>query len=421
MSSNVSRDAQRALWLLLAVNLFNYLDRYILAAVELEIRYTFFAPDDLNAKAATGSLALWFLGSYMIAAPLCGWLANKISRWWLIGAAVGVWSLASGASGLATTFVFLLVARIFVGIGEGGYGPIAPTLISDYFPVEVRGRKMSLFYMAIPVGSALGYAFGGFMSSSFGWRVPFYAVVLPGIFLAWLCTRERDPRGAPGQMAANPGFAAYPALLRIRSYVMNTTAMTAMTFAVGGISFWIPSYLKESRGIAEPNTMFGGITVVAGFLATFAGGWLGDRLRGRVRGSYFLVSGCAMLLAVPFVVAMLYVPFPAAWGFIFFAVFFLFFNTGPSNTALANVTSPAQRTAAFALNILCIHLLGDAVSPLVLGYIAGHANYNAAFLLVAAMMTVGAIIWIISARWLDEDTACAERIGSAPGEVQVGR
>ena len=403
--------AYSALGLLLAINLFNYLDRFILAAVEPNIRAAFFAPGDPDAMAKTGSLATAFLVSYMIAAPVFGWFADRFSRWWLIGGAVALWSIASGASGLAATFGALFLTRVFVGIGEGGYGPAAPTLISDYFSLEERGRKMSYFYMAIPVGSALGYVFGGSVAARFGWRWPFYLVTIPGLLLALICFFRRDPRKTIGAgLRRESSRSNYGRLFRIPSFIYNTIAMTGMTFAIGGVSFWVPSYLHEYRGLADlghVNTIFGAITVVAGFAATLFGGWLGDKLRPRFGGSYFFVSGGGMLTAVPCFLAMLYVPFPAAWVFVFLTVFFLFFNTGPSNTALANVSPPSIRASAFALNILCIHLLGDAFAPPLIGWVAGRTNFNTAFLLVAVAMFVAGVVWLLGAKHLPRDTAAA--------------
>jgi len=145
--------------------------------------------------------------------------------------------------------------------------------------------------------------------------------------------------------------------------------------------------------------------VVAGFFATLAGGKIGDMLRSRVRGSYFLVSGFGMLLGFPLFLLVLITPFPACWGVIFLAVFFLFFNTGPSNTALANVTPPAIRATAFAVNILVIHMLGDAISPLVIGAVADRTSMAMGFGLISVMMAVGGALWVWGARDLDRDTA----------------
>jgi MFS family permease len=400
-----------ALGFLLAINLFNYLDRFILVAVVPNMQAEFFAKDDPNAMGHMGWLAPAFLVSYMVAAPIFGLLADRMSRWWLIGIAVALWSLASGASGLAPTFLILLATRIFVGVGEGGYGPTAPTLISDYFPISERGRMMSYFYMAIPVGSALGYVFGGQIAARLGWRWPFYLVTIPGLILAGFCLFRRDPRDRTKPVARSSASRVHLShLARIPSFVFNTIAMSAMTFALGGVSFWVPSYLHEYRGLpnlAQVTTTFGSIVVVVGFAATLCGGWLGDRFRERYGGSYFLVSGMGMLIAVPCFLTMLFVPFPLAWVFLALTVFFLFFNTGPSNAALANVTPPGIRATAFALNILCIHILGDAFSPTIIGYLAGWTSFTVAFLLVAVAMTVAGIVWLVGAKHLKRDTDAA--------------
>ena len=417
-SSPHAIHAGRALALLLAINLFNYIDRYILAAVEPLIAAQFFSAHDETAMAKTGSLATAFLVSYMVLAPLFGALADRMSRWVIIGAGVAVWSLASGWSGFAGTFTALVISRIFVGVGEAAYGPAAPTIISDLYPVEKRGRMLAYFYLAIPVGSALGYVFGGAIGGHFGWRWPFYLVVVPGLVLGASCLLMRDPREARSAMEKpKMRLADVIALFRIPSYVLNTAAMTAMTFAIGGISFWLPRYLFKDRAadfggapsLAQINLIFGGITVAAGLSATLIGGWCGDWVRRTRASAYFLVSGVAMLFAFPATMLMLKTPFPAAWVLVFCAEFFLFFNTGPANAALANVTPPAVRSTAFALNILLIHALGDAISPPLIGWIAGQTSMNTAFLLVSAMMVLASAFWLIGTRYLGRDTAAAEK------------
>src|SRR6476661_6872240 len=188
-----SSAAKTALLLLLGVNLFNYIDRQILAALEPDIRATFFAPGDVNAMTKTGLLGDAFFVTYMISAPILGFLADRFSRWIIVGSAVILWSLASGGSGLAATFAILFATRVLVGIGEGGYGPAAPTILADLFPIETRGRIMAIFCSAIPVGSAIGYILGGQIGARYGWRWAFYLVVPPGLLFALLCFFRSDP------------------------------------------------------------------------------------------------------------------------------------------------------------------------------------------------------------------------------------
>jgi MFS family permease len=404
--------ARTALFLLLGINIFNYIDRQILAALEPDIRATFFAPGDVDAMWKTGLLGDAFFVTYMITAPILGLLADRMSRWIIVGSAVILWSLASGGSGLAATFSILFATRIFVGIGEGGYGPAAPTILADLFPIDIRGRVMAVFYTAIPVGSALGYVIGGVIGAHFGWRWAFYLVTLPGLLLGLLCFWQGDPRVTGHHLAresARRGIGDYLRLFRTRSYLINCVAQTLMTFVTGGLGFWAAAYLRYRNQSPDVGmTIFGLITVVAGLISTLLGGIIADRLRPRFAGSYFWVSGIGMLIACPLFVATLYIPFPAAWITMFLAIFFLFLNTGPSNTALANVSVPAVRATAFAANIFVIHAFGDVQAFWLLGYIGGHVNMHVAFLFVSAIIFASGVTWLFGVKYLAADTAAVE-------------
>ena len=527
--STVAPRAGLALGLLLAINLFNYIDRQVLSAVlpKLELDATLFRPDDPYLKFKLGWLTTAFLVTYMLAAPLFGRLGDRWSRWALVGIGVILWSLASGGSGLATGFVILLLTRCLVGIGEAAYGPVAPAMISDLYPEKSRGQALSWFYMAIPVGSALGFVVGGLVAdTAWGWRGAFQVVVLPGILLGVVCFFMREPTPIPRPPTPKPardleredyrelepppaGPAGPPPsplpvpttwletlsiLKGIRSFVLCSAGMTCTTFVLGGVAAWAPYYIFErqarfeitptaldalgqqkasdgtplvppgvvdklrplqgeasltnqdlkaalagssltddergqyqsrifdavtapdSTTLGSVGTIFGGIVVVSGLVATLFGGWLGDWLRGRVPGAYFLVSGYGALIAFPAFVSMLFVPFPYAWGCVFVAVFFLFINTGPANTILANVTSSAIRSSAFAVNILVIHALGDAISPPLIGLVADLSSLGTALLIVSFLILLGGILWVWGGRYLDEDT---RRVTAAEGDAIV--
>ena len=414
MKKSIS-GANGALLLLLGINLLNYIDRQILAALEPDIRASFFATGDVNAMTKTGLLGDAFFVTYMISAPILGLLADRFSRWMIVGSAVILWSVASGGSGLAATFAVLFATRICVGIGEGGYGPAAPTILSDLFPIEKRGRIMAIFCAAIPVGSALGYVIGGLIGAHLGWRWAFYFVAPPGLLLGLLCFWQRDPRVTAHhlvQESPRRSLRDYLRLFRTRSYLINCIAQTLMTFVTGGLGYWVSAYLAyRNQSPALSRTIFGLITVVAGLTSTLLGGIVADKLRSRFAGSYFWVSGIGMLIACPIFIATLYIPFPAAWIAMFFAIFFLFLNTGPSNTALANVSLPAVRATAFALNIFVIHALGDVQAFWLLGYIGGHTSMHVAFLFVSGIIFLSGLAWLIGAKYLPADTAAVETAG----------
>src|SRR5262249_50738583 len=151
---------------------------------------------------------------------------------------------------LATAFWLLLLTRCFVGVGEGAYGPVAPTMISDLYPIKERGRVLAWFYVAIPVGGALGYALGGIVAGALSWHWAFFVVVPPGLLLGALCFfMPEPPRGQADAVRPSPhrkaGLRDSLALFRIPSYNLNTAGMTAMTFAIGGLSFWMADYLEH--------------------------------------------------------------------------------------------------------------------------------------------------------------------------------
>jgi MFS family permease len=241
-----------ALALLLAINLFNYIDRQVLSATLPKIRLdpVMLRPDDPWAQTKLGGLTTAFMVAYMLFSPLFGRWGDCWSRWAIVGGAVIVWSLATGGSGLATGYVMLLLTRCLVGIGEAAYGPIAPAMLSDLYPVDHRGRIMAWFYMAIPVGSALGFVIGAQVAEMFGWRWAFLIVVLPGVLLGMLCFFMKEPpRSSSSSEASGIPSLSYGHVLRelagIRSFVLCSAGMTLSTFVLGGVATVMQLYLFE--------------------------------------------------------------------------------------------------------------------------------------------------------------------------------
>jgi MFS family permease len=399
-------------WTVLAflssVNLLNYIDRQVLYAVFPPVQAELGLSDT-----QLGLLASAFMWVYLSTAPIFGLLADRWSRPRLMGLGVGIWSLATAFSGVVRGHAELLLGRAVVGIGEASYGAVAPAMLSDHFRPELRGRVLAIFSMAIPVGSALGYLLGGSLEATFGWRAAFFVVGLPGLFLAWSVSRLSEaPRGGLDGGAGSagetttPGVGDYLALFRTRSYLLNCLAMTAMTFAIGGLAAWFPTYLVRVRGmeLAQANLTFGLLTLISGVGGTVVGGWLGDRLLRRVPAAYFLVSGVGLALSVPWAAAVLLVE-DRTWVLvaIFLAEVLIFLNTGPLNAIIANVSRAEVRATAYAANIFVIHALGDAVSPTVVGLVSDRVGLSAAFWIAPASLALAALFCFWGMRFFAAD------------------
>jgi sugar phosphate permease len=240
-------------------------------------------------------------------------------------------------------------------------------------------------------------------------------VGVPGLLLAIpMALLHTPPRGgddASPQVPKEKVSAGYAALFRNRSFVCNTLAMAAMTFAIGGLAQWIPSFLYRVHAldVAKANTMFGATTVLAGILGTLAGGWLGDRWQKKSGKGYLLVSGWGFLIGTPFAVwAILSPGLTGCMTAIFIAEFFLFLNTGPLNTVIINVSNPAVRAMAFAVNIFFIHALGDAVSPSILGWLSDQWGLRNALLITPCAMVLAGLFCFICGRFVVQDMAQAE-------------
>ena len=380
-----------ALAILTALNLLNYIDRTVLFAVLPLVQKEF-----VVTKTQLGFLTSAFLGCYMLSAPLTGPLADRYSRRRVITIGGALWSALTLLTAFTHTYSELLLRHTLVGIGEAVFSTIAPTFVIDLFPEEKRGRILGIFYLAIPVGSAAGYLLGGHLAPGHGWRFPFYVAAIPGFLLAlamWFVPEpERGHSDAPQiirkdtirELFSNPAF-----------WTANL-GMAMMTFSLGGLQQWIPTFLSQERGLSleSANLKFGMIIVVDGIFAALIGGWLGDRLLPRMKGAYYFVSAVGMALGVPAMIVALNFRgrpmIPAIW----IAAFFLLLNMSPLNAAIINSVGPHVRATALAVNIFIIHILGDVPSPTMMGYIADRSSLQTSFILpVIAMIISSAILF----------------------------
>jgi MFS transporter, Spinster family, sphingosine-1-phosphate transporter len=418
VSAVTPRAAVGALSVLTAINLLNYLDRYLVPALVPDLERTL----GLSHQQA-GWLWPAFMVVYMLTAPLFGAWGDRGSRTRPIALGVLIWSAATALSGLVRSYPQLFAARALVGIGEAAYVAIAPALLADCFPLRVRGRVFAVLNMAIPVGAALGYVVGGLIGPSLGWRAAFLVCGVPGALFAaaalWLPDPARGLQEQPVLEAAErattgrallraaradriaTGFAVYTSLVRRGPYRLVVLGYAAYTFGLGGLGFWMPTFLEQARGLSakQATAGFGAIVVVTGVFGTLAGGWLGDYFLRRSAQGYLWFSGVVTLAAVPFAVVALTAPEPRVYyPAIVVAELLLFMSTGPINAAIANLVSPLERASAMALSVLVIHLLGDVPSPPLIGYLADVGSLSRAVLLVPIALAVAAVVWLVCAR-----------------------
>ncbi len=404
-------SANAGLAILAFINLFSYLDRYVVSGVLESLKHSDLGLSDTNL----GSLMSGFLVVYTLLAPVFGALGDRRSRPRLIALGVACWSFATALSGFAVNFLTLFAARAAVGVGEAAYVTIAPSLLSDYFPVRQRGRVMAIFFCAIPVGSALGYVVGGLVDKHYGWRMAFFVAGVPGLLLAALCLLLRDPpRGIQDQAAGLAKAAAatprssisketwitYGRLLRNKPYALTVLGYAAYTFAIGGLAYWMPAFLERARGIprSEATVNFGTIVVVTGFVGTFVGGWMGDYFAKNSRQAYLWLSAVATLIAAPFVWLALTTTSTTMYTvYMVTAQLCLFLSPGPTNAAIINLVIAGERATAIALSVFAIHLLGDALSPLMVGALSDAFSLQAAVQILPVAVLVGGFVWVWAA------------------------
>jgi MFS family permease len=361
--------AVATLVLLIGLNLLNYIDRYILPG-ELALIQRDFHSTDQQMGALTTALFLF----YMLAAPLTGWLGDRFPRKPLIIAGAVLWSLATLATVWVHGYWTFYIRQAFVGIGEATFGIFAPTVLADFYPERDRNRILSIFYVAIPVGAALGYLAGGQIGPHWGWRAPFFVCAIPGLIIAalygWL---GREPvRGASDHIASSANRSTFLGLFRNPAFLTATFGLAMLTFAMGGISAWVPEFLRRTAGlsIGSASQVVGVITVIDGIAGTLTGGWIAQRWLRTNHRALYLLSFWSVALTLPCGALAFFGP--AAWVVpsLFAAEFFLFLNTGPLNTAIVNSVSAPVRATAIACNLFIIHCFGDTFSPQVIGFLS---------------------------------------------------
>lgn len=352
----------RVLLLLLFAYVFNFIDRNIAGVLAVPVREEFNLSDT-----ALSQLGVAFGVFYALIAIPIAWAADRKSRVNIISAAIALWSLFTAACGMAQNYTQLVVARMGVAVGEAG--GIAPSysLISDYFPREKRSRALAFYSLGIPIGSALGVFFGGWLAASLSWRSAFLIVGLAGLPAALLIkalvpepVRGRFDKPAP--LAPSEGGVTR-ALMGNPSFWLLSFGAASGSILGYGLIFWLPSFFNRSFGLAleDVGWFYGSIVLVGGALGTWLGGWFGDRIGTSRPGGYALIPAVCFIVAAPVFALGLFAP--NLWiGWLLFTIGQMLGLAwlGPVITAVQHIVVPRMRATASASFLFINNLIGIA-------------------------------------------------------------
>jgi MFS transporter, Spinster family, sphingosine-1-phosphate transporter len=390
--------ATTALVLLTALNFVNYIDRYILPGVQEQIKGEFHLSDE-----HIGTLTFWFMIAYMFTSPITGWLGDRFPRKPMIVIAALFWAAINFLTASVHSYDSLNIRHAALGVGEASFGIFAPALLADFYPKDQRNRVLTIFNVAIPVGAALGYLIGGIVGERYGWRMSFIVSAVPAAILAILIAffMKEPARGASQDDKAKLEKGTVLSLLKNKAYLSSILGYAAVTFSLGGISWWMPSFLQRIDGRSQSSAAYimGAITVVAGLGGTIVGGATAQRWSRTNSKALYLVPAISSAIAVPPALLCFFGPHAYTLYGLAGAIFLIFLGTGPVNAATLNAVRPEIRATAMAGQLFIIHALGDAISPRIIGTVSDHSNLNIGLGSTLITMLIASVIFFLGSRY----------------------
>ena len=398
-------------WCTLAIlsglNMFNYLDRYVMSAVLTPMQKELRLSDGDAGWAASA-----FMLGYFLSAPVFGYLGDRFPRKYLMLGGVLIWSLATAGSGLAHSFAHLFAIRMVVGVGEAVFVTMGPSWISDVFAATRRNTALTLFYVAIPFGSAIGFTIGGWFAQHGDWRGAFIYAGLPGVLLALLLLTLQEPRrgqsdGIEGEVVPKARVGEVAGLFLNRRYNLLVWGYAAQTFSIGAFGVWGPTFLHRIHGLplGESSTIFGAMLAATGLVATLLGGFLANALRKRTPAGYVWVMALSLIAATPVCFFALMVG-NATLSLVGLgtSMFFLFLPTGPIASEMFEIVPVHLRASAMAVCTFVIHLFGDFGSPTIVGNLSTHFkdDLQKGVLILPVVLLAGAALWCVLIRFTRE-------------------
>jgi MFS family permease len=390
-----------------------------------------------------------------------GHLADRVKRTALLAGAMALWTLIIGLSALAPTFILLFLIRLGVGVVEAN-GPAAISLLSDYYPVRERAKRIGLYNSGALLGSALGLGLAGVFVDNWGWRSAFWMWIPLGIATVFILLRTPEPeRGHQDadfhdDMAVDPlqgvdaaelagklnlpppnrvgtldyqncGWReAYRELLKIRSMWFGVVGITVSSALLGGLGFWAVPYFKEIHGLSASAA--GGYTVIFGLgaaVGVVSGGFVADRLlrKGVVNARIYVVVASSIIATIIFVPAFASTSLSVTLPLFLVGGLFLTLPIAPADALLTDVVVAPLRGRAAALRSIVRSAAG--VMPLIIGGLKAIFDLRIALVAITPLYALGGLIMWFATRTYPADLAFvaaeSRRLRDAVGRgVQVG-
>ncbi|QAY77448.1 MFS transporter [Sphingosinicella sp. BN140058] len=411
------RRGRRVLAILLLAYIFNFIDRQIIGVLAVPIKAELALTDTQLSLMGGLAFALFYSG---IAIPVA-WFADRKSRVNIIAVSVALWSLFTALCGVAQNFWHLFLARMGVGIGEAGGVAPSYALISDFYPKARRARALALFSLGIPIGSALGVFFGGWIASNLDWRSAFLIVGLAGLPAA-LAVKLGIPEPVRGgfDTADGSASAAAPPFPRVAATLARTPSFWLLSFGAAsgsilgyGLIFWLPSFFSRSFGLSliEVSWFYGSIVLVGGVAGTWLGGWIGDRTGPSNPASYARIPAICFLIAAPAFAFGLFAPsLPIAWILFAIGQMLALAWLGPVIAAVQHIVPPNMRATASASFLFINNLIGIGFGIFFLGFMSdrmtalhGQDSLRWSILYGLVFYLLSAALYFVASKRLERD------------------
>jgi predicted MFS family arabinose efflux permease len=378
-----SGSAWVALVILCAVYALNFLDRQLLSILAKPIQDDIGVTDGQLGRISGFYFALFYC---VIALPV-GWFADRTNRVRVLAIACALWSAATMACGLASTYRQLVIARMAVGVGEAGGVPPSYAILSDYFPTGQRGRAMGLYNLGPPIGQALGVAFGASIAAVYSWRDAFLSLGALGL-LAALAVRilvrepERGGIDAPVSVSTTADKPKAAGFLETCGLFFRRPVLLLLALACGATQFvtyailnFTTLFLMREKGmtlkqIALYYAILIGVAISAGI---YSSGRLIDWLAPSSKRAYAFVPALALTVAIPFFIAFAWAPrWQLALVFLAIPTFLNYFYLSPAVALVQEAVQPHRRVLSGALLLLVMNLIGLGLGPTYLGAMSDH-------------------------------------------------